>query len=151
MVAGRRARGCKRGRDCAGRGIFRPGVRGAGGRCIRRGRREFQGLQSAVAQWRPRRFPRGADRRLCGVADRCVGGGTAWRYDAFEHWNGTSWTGQGLPAGLATAAGNSASVSFITGTSASNITAVGTGRIDTGTTIVQESVAFHFNGTHGRR
>jgi hypothetical protein len=67
--------------------------------------------------------------------------------DAFEHWNGTSWTGQGLPAGLATAAGNSASVSFITGTSASNITAVGAGDINTGGTIVQESVAFHFNGT----
>jgi hypothetical protein len=67
--------------------------------------------------------------------------------DAFEHWNGTSWTGQGLPAGLATAAGNSASVSFITGTSASNITAVGTGDINTGGTIVQESVTFHFNGT----
>ncbi len=67
--------------------------------------------------------------------------------DAFEHWNGTSWTGQGLPAGLATAAGNSASVSFITGTSASNITVVGTGDINTGTTIVAESVAFHFNGT----
>ena len=72
-----------------------------------------------------------------------VPGGT----DAFEHWNGTSWTGQGLPAGIATAAGNSASVSFITGTSASNITAVGTGDINTGGTIVQESVAFHFNGT----
>lgn len=68
--------------------------------------------------------------------------------DAFEHWNGTSWTGQGLPAGLATAPGNSASVSFITGTSASNITAVGTGDIRTGpATIVAESVAFHFNGT----
>jgi len=67
--------------------------------------------------------------------------------DQFEHWNGTSWTGQGLPAGLATAAGNSASVSFITGTSASNITAVGTGDINTGGTIVAESVAFHFNGT----
>jgi hypothetical protein len=72
-----------------------------------------------------------------------VPGGT----DAFEHWNGTSWTGQGLPAGIATAAGNSASVSSITGTSASNITAVGTGDINTGGTIVQESVAFHFNGT----
>jgi len=68
--------------------------------------------------------------------------------DAFEHWNGTSWTGQGLPAGLATAPGNSAGVKFITGTSASNITAVGTGDINTGAgTIVQESVAFHFNGT----
>jgi hypothetical protein len=67
--------------------------------------------------------------------------------DAFEHWNGTSWTGQGLPAGLAAAAGNSASVSFITGTSASNITAVGTADINTGGTIVAESVAFHFNGT----
>src|ERR1700722_13231556 len=68
--------------------------------------------------------------------------------DAFEHWNGTSWTGQGLPAGLATAPGNSASVSFITGTSASNITAVGTGDIRTGpATITAESVAFHFNGT----
>jgi hypothetical protein len=67
--------------------------------------------------------------------------------DQFEHWNGTSWTGQGLPAGLVTAPGNSASVSFITGTSASNITAVGTGDINTGGTIVAESVAFHFNGT----
>jgi hypothetical protein len=67
--------------------------------------------------------------------------------DQFEHWNGTSWTGQGLPAGLVTEPGNSASVSFITGTSASNITAVGTGDINTGGTIVQESVAFHFNGT----
>jgi hypothetical protein len=68
--------------------------------------------------------------------------------DQFEHWNGTSWTGQGLPAGLVTAPGNSASVSFITGTSASNITAVGIGDIHTSTTtIVQESVAFHFNGT----
>ncbi len=72
-----------------------------------------------------------------------VPGGT----DAFEHWNGTSWTGQGLPAGLATAPGNSAGVSSITGTSASNITAVGTADINTGGTIVQESVAFHFNGT----
>jgi hypothetical protein len=67
--------------------------------------------------------------------------------DQFEHWNGTKWTGQGLPAGLATAPGNSASVSFITGTSASNITAVGTGDINAGGTIVAESVAFHFNGT----
>jgi hypothetical protein len=67
--------------------------------------------------------------------------------DQFEHWNGTSWTGQGLPAGLATAPGNSAGVSFITGTSASNITAVGTADINTGGTIVAESVAFHFNGT----
>ena len=72
-----------------------------------------------------------------------VPGGT----DAFEHWNGTSWTGQGLPAGMFTAAGNSGGVSFITGTSASNITAVGTGDINTGGTIVQESDAFHFNGT----
>jgi len=72
-----------------------------------------------------------------------VPGGT----DAFEHWNGTSWTGQGLPAGIATAPGNSAGVRSITGTSASNITAVGTGDINTGGTIVQESVAFHFNGT----
>jgi hypothetical protein len=67
--------------------------------------------------------------------------------DQFEHWNGTRWTGQGLPAGLVTAPGNSASVSFITGTSASNITAVGTADINTGGTIVAESVAFHFNGT----
>jgi hypothetical protein len=67
--------------------------------------------------------------------------------DQLEHWNGTSWTGQGLPAGIATAPGNSAGVSSITGTSASNITAVGTANINTGTTIVQESVAFHFNGT----
>jgi hypothetical protein len=68
--------------------------------------------------------------------------------DQFEHWNGTKWTGQGLPAGLATAPGNSAGVKFITGTSASNITAVGTGDINTGAgTIVAESVAFHFNGT----
>jgi hypothetical protein len=67
--------------------------------------------------------------------------------DAFEHWNGTSWTGQALPAGIATAPGNSAGVSSITGTSASNITAVGTADINTGGTIVAESVAFHFNGT----
>ena len=72
-----------------------------------------------------------------------VPGGT----DAFEHWNGTRWTGQGLPAGIFTAAGNSGGVSFITGTSASNITAVGTGDINTGGTIVRESDAFHFNGT----
>ena len=38
-------------------------------------------------------------------------------------------------------------MSFITGTSASNITAVGTGDINTGGTNVAESVAFHFNGT----
>ena len=69
-----------------------------------------------------------------------VPGGT----DAFEHWNGTSWTGQALPAGLATAPGNSASASFITGTSASNITAVGTAEINT---VPGTSVAFHFNGT----
>jgi hypothetical protein len=55
-----------------------------------------------------------------------VPGGT----DAFEHWNGTRWTGQGLPAGMFTAPGNSGGVSFITGTSASNITAVGTGDIN---------------------
>ena len=67
--------------------------------------------------------------------------------DQFEHWNGTSWTGQGLPAGLCTAAGNQCSVSFVTGTSARNITAVGSGDIQTGTTVVAESVAFHFNGT----
>jgi hypothetical protein len=73
-----------------------------------------------------------------------VGGPTG---DPFEHWNGTSWTGRGLPAGLCTAAGNQCSVSFITGTSAHNITAVGSGDIQTGTTIVAESVAFHFNGT----
>jgi hypothetical protein len=78
-----------------------------------------------------------------------VGGATG---DPFEHWNGTSWTGQGLPAGLCTApegalVGNQCGVSFITGTSADNITAVGTGIIDTGTSDVEESVAFHFNGT----
>ncbi len=38
-------------------------------------------------------------------------------------------------------------MSFITGTSAHDITAVGRGEIQTGTTIVTESVAFHFNGT----
>jgi len=78
-----------------------------------------------------------------------VGGATG---DPFEHWNGTSWTGQGLPAGLCTTAagalvGNQCGVSFITGTSADNITADGTGIIDTGTSDVDESVAFHFNGT----
>jgi hypothetical protein len=78
-----------------------------------------------------------------------VGGATG---DPFEHWNGTSWTGQGLPAGLCTAPegaleGNQCGVSFITGTSADNITAVGTGIIDTGSSDVEESVAFHFNGT----
>ena len=67
--------------------------------------------------------------------------------DQFEHWNGTSWTGQGIPAGPTTAAGNSASVSFITGTSASNITAVGTSSIVDPGTDTLESVAFHFNGT----
>lgn len=67
--------------------------------------------------------------------------------DPFEHWNGTVWKGRGLPAGLCTAAGNQCSVSFITGTSAHDITAVGSGDIQTGTTIVAESVAFHFNGT----
>ena len=67
-----------------------------------------------------------------------VGGATG---DPFEHWNGTSWTGQGLPAGLCTAGNvngalltsNQCGVSFITGTSADNITADGTGIIDTGT------------------
>jgi hypothetical protein len=67
--------------------------------------------------------------------------------DQFEHWNGTSWTGQGIPAGPATAAGNTASVSFITGTSASNITAVGTSSVVEPGTDTLESVAFHFNGT----
>ena len=72
--------------------------------------------------------------------------------DPFEHWNGTSWTGQGLPAGLCTTAegaleGNQCGVSFITGTSADDIIADGTGIIDTGTSDVEESVAFHFNGT----
>jgi hypothetical protein len=67
--------------------------------------------------------------------------------DQFEHWNGTSWTGQGLPAGPTTAAGNTASVSFITGTSASNITAVGTSSVVEPGTDMLESVAFHFNGT----
>ena len=42
---------------------------------------------------------------------------------------------------------NQCGVSFITGTSADNITADGTGIIDTGTSDVAESVAFHFNGT----
>lgn len=81
-----------------------------------------------------------------------VGGATG---DPFEHWNGTSWTGQGLPAGLCTAGdtngalltSNQCGVSFITGTSADNITADGTGIIDTGTSDVAESVAYHFNGT----
>lgn len=81
-----------------------------------------------------------------------MGGATG---DPFEHWNGTSWTGQGLPAGLCTAGNvngalltsNQCGVSFITGTSADNITADGTGIIDTGTSDVAESVAFHFNGT----
>jgi hypothetical protein len=78
-----------------------------------------------------------------------VGGATG---DPLEQWNGTSWTGQGLPAGLCTTAegdleGNQCGVSFITGTSADNITADGTGIIDTGTSDVEESVAYHFNGT----
>jgi hypothetical protein len=73
-----------------------------------------------------------------------VGGATG---DPFEHWNGTSWTGQGLPAGLCTEAGNQCGVNQITGTSADNITAEGGGLIDTGTSDVAESVAFHFNGT----
>ena len=38
-------------------------------------------------------------------------------------------------------------MNFITGTSADNIIAVGSGSIDTGTSDVEESVAFHFNGT----
>jgi len=68
--------------------------------------------------------------------------------DPFEHWNGTSWTGQGLPAGIGIAGGNTqVSVNFITGTSGDNIIAVGSGSIDTGTSDVDESVAFHFNGT----
>ena len=73
-----------------------------------------------------------------------VGGATG---DPFEHWDGTSWTGQGLPAGLCTIANNQCSVSHITGTSADNIIAVGGAIIDTGTSDVGESVAFHFNGT----
>jgi hypothetical protein len=73
-----------------------------------------------------------------------VGGATG---DPFEHWDGTSWTGQGLPAGLCTEAGNQCGVNQITGTSADNITAEGGGLIDTGTSDVAESVAFHFNGT----
>jgi hypothetical protein len=67
--------------------------------------------------------------------------------DPFEHWNGTSWTGQGLPAGIATFGNSQVNVNFITGTSADNITAVGNGIIDTGTSDPEESVAFHFNGT----
>jgi hypothetical protein len=99
----------------------------------------------------PSGLPAGSPEALTGVyaaspADVWAVGGPGGD-DAFEHWNGTSWTGQGLPAGIATGAGTSASVSFITGTSASNITAIGTGDINTGGTIVQESVAFHFNGT----
>jgi hypothetical protein len=73
-----------------------------------------------------------------------VGGATG---DPFEHWNGTSWTGQGLPAGLCTETNNQCGVSSITGTSADNITAEGGAIIDTGTSDVAESVAFHFNGT----
>jgi hypothetical protein len=73
-----------------------------------------------------------------------VGGATG---DPFEHWNGTTWTGQGLPAGLCTEANNQCGVSSITGTSADNITAEGGAIIDTGTSDVAESVAFHFNGT----
>jgi hypothetical protein len=73
-----------------------------------------------------------------------VGGATG---DPFEHWNGTSWTGQGLPAGLCTEANNQCGVSSITGTSADNITAEGGAIIDTGTSDVAESVAFQFNGT----
>ena len=85
-----------------------------------------------------------------------VGGATG---DPFEHWNGTSWTGQGLPAGLCTAGdtngalltSNQCGVSFITGTSADNITADGTGIIDTGTSDVDESVAFTSTAPRGRR
>jgi hypothetical protein len=77
-----------------------------------------------------------------------VGGATG---DPFEHWNGTSWTGQGLPAGLCTEANNQCSVSSITGTSADNITAEGGGIIDTGSSDVGESVAFHFTAPGGRR
>jgi hypothetical protein len=73
-----------------------------------------------------------------------VGGATG---DPFEHWNGTSWTGQGLLAGLCTEANNQCGVSSITGTSADNITAEGGAIIDTGSTQVAESVAYHFNGT----
>jgi hypothetical protein len=73
-----------------------------------------------------------------------VGGATG---DPFEHWNGTVWTGQGLPRGMCTVANNQCSVRFITGTSADNITAVGSALIDTDTSEVSESVAFHFNGT----
>ena len=73
-----------------------------------------------------------------------VGGATG---DPFEHWNGTTWTGQGLPAGLCTEANNQCGVTSITGTSADNITADGTGIIDTGSSDVDESVAYHFNGT----
>ena len=73
-----------------------------------------------------------------------VGGATG---DPFEHWNGTSWTGQGLPAGLCTTGSNQCSVNSITGTSTDNITAEGGGIIDTGSSDVSESVAFHFNGT----
>lgn len=68
--------------------------------------------------------------------------------DPFEHWNGTSWTGQGLPSGPCTASGNQCSVTFIAGTSAHNITAVGGGEFDVGgDKVVSKSVAFHFNGT----
>ena len=79
-----------------------------------------------------------------------VGGATG---DPIEHFNGTTWTGQGLPAGMCAAtsgvlvSNNQCGVSYITGTSADNITAVGTGIIDTGSSDVEESVAFHFNGT----
>jgi hypothetical protein len=67
--------------------------------------------------------------------------------DPFEHWNGTSWTGQGLPSGVATFGNSQVKVNFITGTSTDNIIAVGDGIIDTGTSDVGEWVAFHFNGT----
>jgi hypothetical protein len=79
-----------------------------------------------------------------------VGGATG---DPIEHFNGTTWTGQGLPAGMCAAtsgvlvSNNQCGVSYIAGTSADNITAVGTGIIDTGSSDVEESVAFHFNGT----
>src|SRR6202034_2062869 len=49
--------------------------------------------------------PSGSQEALTGVYAAsptdiwAVGGATG---DPFEHWNGTSWTGQGLPAGLCT-------------------------------------------------
>ena len=62
---------------------------------------------------------------------------------------GTGPAGRGRDSrpGCAPTANNQCGVSSITGTSADNITAEGGAIIDTGSSDVAESVAFHFNGT----